>query len=221
MSSELLELGATTGKLLMAALLGGMIGWERESLDRPAGFRTHVLVCVGAATYMLVSQSFFTGDPGRIAAQVATGMGFLGAGTIIRHGSIVRGLTTAATLWTVAAIGLGVGRGGDTVIVAVLATLVVFLTLTTLGRVEKTLMSKRQYRMLLLHIDRVQMDLRALQAMLVDLGVAIRSVEVLPEPERPGEQEIRLTVRIPPKLTMESVNNALLEMEGVTFLQWE
>ncbi len=101
-------------KLTTAVALSGMVGWQREARDRPAGLRTHVLVCVGSAIYTMTSLSFGPNtDPARVAAQVATGMGFLGAGTIIRHGNEVRGLTTAASLWTVAAIGIAIGLGGS------------------------------------------------------------------------------------------------------------
>lgn len=221
MNAELSYLASIIGKLLLAGILGGAIGWERESLDRPAGFRTHVLVCVGATVYMVVSQSFDRGDPGRIAAQVASGMGFLGAGTILRHGSIVRGLTTAATLWTVAGIGLAVGRGGDMLVIAALATLIVFLTLTTLSRVEKTVMSKRQYRLLLMRAANARTVIPKVQQVLTKMGINTRSVEVVAPPDESGEQGLRITVRIPPGVTCEAVNAALLEVEGLTFLQWE
>ena len=109
-------------RLLLAAGLGGAIGFERELRDREAGFRTHILVCVGAALFTIVSAYGFRGfltsgdqvvraDPTRIAAQIVTGIGFLGAGAIIRQGLSVRGLTTAATLWVVAAIGIAAGAG--------------------------------------------------------------------------------------------------------------
>src|SRR6058998_2815937 len=109
-------------RLLVAAALGGAIGIERELRDRDAGFRTHLLVSVGAALFTLVSAYAWTDfefgratgvtfDPTRIAAQIVTGIGFLGAGAIIRHGRSVRGLTTAATLWIVAAIGMACGAG--------------------------------------------------------------------------------------------------------------
>ena len=107
-------------RLFLAFLLGGVVGFERETHNRPAGFRTHILVCVGSALIMLVSAYGFSGggalyarvvDPSRIAAQVVTGVGFLGAGTIFRHGSTVTGLTTAATLWLVSGVGLAVGIG--------------------------------------------------------------------------------------------------------------
>ena len=99
-------------RLFAAILFGGLIGLERESHKRPAGFRTHILVCVGSALIMIISQYAFLEfsgklgyDPGRIAAQVISGIGFLGAGTILREGSSVKGLTTAASLWVVARCG--------------------------------------------------------------------------------------------------------------------
>jgi putative Mg2+ transporter-C (MgtC) family protein len=109
-------------RLGIAAGLGGLIGLEREMRDREAGFRTHILVCVGSALFTIVSAYGFRdflisgdqvirADPTRIAAQIVTGIGFLGAGAIIRQGLSVRGLTTAATLWVAAAIGIASGAG--------------------------------------------------------------------------------------------------------------
>jgi putative Mg2+ transporter-C (MgtC) family protein len=106
-------------RLFLAAALGGVIGFEREKHNkRMAGFRTHILVSIGSALIMLVSIYIFeiyagkaSVDPSRIAAGVVTGIGFLGAGTIIRSGESVRGLTTAASLWTVSGIGLAIGCG--------------------------------------------------------------------------------------------------------------
>jgi putative Mg2+ transporter-C (MgtC) family protein len=109
-------------RLMFACALGGLIGFERELRDREAGIRTHLLVSLGSALFTIVSaygfHEFLTGggavvraDPSRIAAQIVTGIGFLGAGAIIREGLSVRGLTTAATLWVVAAIGMACGAG--------------------------------------------------------------------------------------------------------------
>jgi len=211
-------------KLVLAIVLGGIIGWERETLDRPAGFRTHVLVCVGSAVYMLVSLSMTTAgkpaDPGRIAAQVASGMGFLGAGTIIRHGSVVRGLTTAASLWTVAAIGLCVGRGGSALWIAVLATVLVFLSLTTLSRVEKAKFAKRQYRMLVVRCADAKAGLRRLHALLGEIGIRINTAEIVPLMGE-GQEEIHLTVRIPAGVAMDDLTPRVLGLEGVTGVQWE
>ncbi len=104
------------GRVLLAFLLGGVIGYERESIQRPAGLRTHMLVAAGSAAFTVASVHGFEGqgtvrDPARIAAQVVTGVGFLGAGTIWRTPSTVRGLTTAASIWLVAAVGLLAGSG--------------------------------------------------------------------------------------------------------------
>ncbi len=106
-------------RLLLAAVLGSLIGFERERLLWAAGIRTHMLVCVGACLFMIVSAYGFGSvlgpnvilDPSRVAAQVVSGIGFLGAGAILARGEIVKGLTTAASIWTVAAIGLAVGGG--------------------------------------------------------------------------------------------------------------
>lgn len=107
-------------RILVAVIIGGLVGFERESKNRPAGFRTHILVCVGACSLMILSDILFVQyyetynvflDPQRIGAQVISGIGFLGAGTIIHFGTSVKGLTTAASIWTVAALGLICGAG--------------------------------------------------------------------------------------------------------------
>jgi putative Mg2+ transporter-C (MgtC) family protein len=108
-------------RLLVAAVFGSLIGFERERLLWAAGIRTHMLVCVGACLFMIVSAYGFSPvlgpnvvlDPSRVAAQVVSGIGFLGAGAILARGEIVKGLTTAASIWTVAAIGLAVGGGRE------------------------------------------------------------------------------------------------------------
>lgn len=138
-----------TGALLLALLLGGLIGWERERHARPAGLRTHILVCVGATLLTLISQSFGTnGD--RIAAQVVTGVGFLGAGTIIREGTsgLVHGLTTAASLWAIAAVGMAVGYGGLYAELGTVATVIILFTLTLLNTFEEDLIRQRRHQAL-------------------------------------------------------------------------
>ena len=138
-------------RLVLAAILGGIDGIERGSGDRPAGFRTHILVCVGSALFMLVSmygfdeltpaEALHEGDLGarrdsaRIAAQVVSGIGFLGAGTILHEGLTIRGLTTAASLWMVSAIGLAVGSG--MFFLSIMATIITMITLVTFHTWEK------------------------------------------------------------------------------------
>jgi putative Mg2+ transporter-C (MgtC) family protein len=222
MTGDLAGIGYVLLKLIVAVILGGAVGWERETLDRPAGFRTHVLVCVGSAVYMIISESFTIAkaDPGRIAAQVASGMGFLGAGTILRHGSVVRGLTTAASLWTVAAIGLCIGRGGVYLAVGALAAVVVLLTLTLLGRVERFLVSKRQYRLALIRAPQVRRFLPQIKGIFDEVAARIQSVEVVPSVEE-GLQDMRVTVRLPPGVTTEDVTLKLMSVDGLLAIQWE
>jgi putative Mg2+ transporter-C (MgtC) family protein len=127
------------GGLLLAALLGGAIGWEREHAHKPAGLRTNILICMAATLLtdlsVLAGSSSSVADPGRIAAQIVTGMGFLGAGTIIQSRGTVTGLTTAATLWIVAAIGMAIGFGA--LVEAVGTTLLVLIALVPLRKVEE------------------------------------------------------------------------------------
>lgn len=134
-------------RLLVATVLGGAVGIERGSGDRPAGFRTHILVCVGSALIMLVSMygfddTYVSGisnannrDSARIAAQVVSGIGFLGAGTIMHEGVTVRGLTTAASLWMVSAIGLAAGAG--MYVLSFVSTAIMLITLVSFRKWEK------------------------------------------------------------------------------------
>jgi putative Mg2+ transporter-C (MgtC) family protein len=134
-------------RLILATILGGMVGLERERHEKAAGFRTHILVCTGSCLMMLTSMHIFdiykgltTLDPARIAAQVVTGVGFLGAGTIIRAGASVRGLTTAACLWAVSGVGLAVGSGfywG-----AVITSVIILLSLLFLSKLEAKILGK-------------------------------------------------------------------------------
>lgn len=125
-------------RLTVGLALGAAIGWERELQRMPAGFRTHALVGLGSATFTVVSAFAFPGpgtDPTRIAAQIVTGVGFLGGGAILHYHGSVRGLTTAASLWAVAAIGMAAGAG--LYVVALGGTILVVVTLVLLDRVEE------------------------------------------------------------------------------------
>ena len=139
-------------RITLAIILAFIPGMERELTGKFAGLRTHILVCVGACVFTILSIQGFkmgisanfigTNDPARIAAQVITGIGFIGAGTVMRHGSSISGITTAATLWVCAAIGMSCGCGAYiTAIIASLATLLVLISIRTL---EKRILSKRK-----------------------------------------------------------------------------
>ena len=139
-------------RLLLATLLGAVVGAEREYTHRPAGIRTHMLVALGACAVMLTGQMIFSKyfplgaspDPARLAAQVIAGVGFLGAGTILREGSSIRGLTTAASVWTVACLGVAVGAGFY--IVGLVGVVLMMITLVTVERLQKRFLQGRLVR---------------------------------------------------------------------------
>jgi putative Mg2+ transporter-C (MgtC) family protein len=122
-------------KLVVSAVLGGLVGFEREIHRKPAGMRTHSLVCMGSTLFTIMSVSLIGGEPSRIAAGIVTGIGFLGAGMIFKSEDKVRGLTTAAELWVLAAIGLSVGLGYY--FAALVTTLIVIFILIPLKYLEK------------------------------------------------------------------------------------
>lgn len=132
-------------RLLCAMIVGMVIGTEREYTNRPAGMRTHILVALGACSVMITGQMIFlqysaygaTPDPSRLAAQVITGVGFLGAGTILREGTNVKGLTTAASLWAVACLGIAAGAGYYTIALA--GMVFIFITLTFFEAIQDKL----------------------------------------------------------------------------------
>ena len=125
-------------RLGVGLVLGAVIGFERELHRQPAGFRTHSLVALGSALFTIVSAYGFAGstvDPTRIAAQIVSGIGFIGAGTILRHRGNIRGLTTAASLWSVAAIGMAAGAG--MLAMAAIGTTLILVVLSVLDRIEE------------------------------------------------------------------------------------
>ena len=138
MNAELIEIA----RLSVAAFLGGIVGLERQQRHKSAGLRTHILVSLGSCLIMLISYKLYAGvqgltnaDPARLAAQVVSGIGFLGAGTIMKEGLTIKGLTTAASLWVVAGVGLAVGAGYY--VGAVTTTILSVLALTYLPRFER------------------------------------------------------------------------------------
>lgn len=124
---EMIEYTEVFLRLIAATLAGGLIGLEREVVHKPAGIRTHMLVCLGSAIFMLTTLESFPEGADKIIAGIATGIGFLGAGTIFKTKNEVKGLTTAASVWTVAAVGLAVGLGHY--LVALISVVIVLITL--------------------------------------------------------------------------------------------
>lgn len=211
-----------TIRLLIAALLGGLIGWERERNNHPAGLRTHMLVCIGATLIMLLSiygfpqfmnQSQVRFDPGRIAAQVVSGIGFLGAGTILRQGFTVSGLTTAASLWVVAAIGLSAGAGFY--YPAVLTTALALVSLELLNRLEGWLFRKKRVKVFRVHVVDQPGKLGELATRFGMIGASVRKVQMDEGDEEEQIVEISFTVKIPQTVPVEKVMDQIQDVEGV------
>lgn len=206
-------------KLTLACILGGLIGLERESLNRPAGLRTYTLVCVGATLAMIVSLDMYfkyyqtvTADPGRIAAQVVSGIGFLGAGTIMREGATVRGLTTAAGLWVVACIGLAVGAG--MYVPAIVTTILILFVLIYFVRLERQFSGMREDKGLVLLVKDQPGQVGIIGSILGDLGVLIKNIQ-LNRLETGEDLEIELLVELPPDVDIAQVIRELSAASGV------
>lgn len=204
-------------------MLGGLVGFERETHNRPAGLRTHMLVCVGSALLMMVSLEVAggsagrgTADPGRIAAQVVSGIGFLGAGTIMREGLTIRGLTTAASLWVVAALGLAAGAGFYTA--AAIATLVTIATLMIMGRFERWAFNRAAEHTLRLQVADRPGQLGKAASILGEHGVNIRSVDITPT-EDGTVLDTLLLVTFPQGLKREELLERLASLEGIYSVQ--
>jgi putative Mg2+ transporter-C (MgtC) family protein len=214
-------------RVVVAAGLGGAVGLERELREREAGFRTHMLVSVGSALFTLVSaygfHEFLVGggnviraDPTRIAAQIVTGIGFLGAGAIIRQGFSVRGLTTAATLWVVAAIGMASGAGYYSA--AVITTALVLFSLWPLRIFAFRVMQRVRPE-----TDRLLAQLPAgespalLIERLEELGGQLETLEIGHEADR---RTVLIDVKLPPRADAPGIVAKLSELEPVLEVRW-
>ena len=188
-------------RLLMAALLGSVIGFERERLNWAAGLRTHMLVCVGASLMMMVSAFGFADaltqknvvlDPSRVAAQVVSGIGFLGAGSILLRGEVVRGLTTAASLWSVAGIGLAVGGGMYTA--AFGATIIILIILAGVKPLERRFISVKQQRSIQLLAERGSVSLDSLHRALGMGSIRVKQFIVQQSEDDPELDDVQIAL---------------------------
>lgn len=163
------------GRLLLAALLGGLIGLERELSHKPAGLRTNILICLGSALFTVISYEMagnFGGDHTRIAAQIIPGIGFIGAGVVIRERGTIIGITSAATIFVVASIGMAVGSGMS--VTATFATLLLLASLVILGKIEERL---------------------GLHARVVNFHIAATGAAVSADRVRDIVEELRISIR--------------------------
>ncbi|RDV01002.1 MgtC/SapB family protein [Trinickia dinghuensis] len=184
-------------RLILAAILGSVIGFERERQSWAAGLRTHMLVCVSSALVMIVSAFGFADvlgrpnvvlDPSRIAAQVVSGIGFLGAGAILLRGEVIRGLTTAASVWAVAAIGLAVGAGLNTAAIA--ATVIILAILAGMKPIERHYISMRLRRRVTLRVEHGALMLDSLRSILGRSSERVKQFIVQQSEEEPEYDDV-------------------------------
>ncbi|MGV3540474.1 MAG: MgtC/SapB family protein [Rufibacter sp.] len=206
-------------RLFLSTLLGGLLGWERESRRQQAGLRTHMIICVGACLLMLLSvyipQTFTqyrNVDPGRIAAQVVSGIGFLGAGAIFRLGANTHGLTTAATIWAVAAVGLTVGVGMYEA--AALATLVLLFVLSILDKVGKKFFIGGSLKTLKISFDSAKIETSKVFSILEKHRVTTHNVNVVQSTHKQNSK-IQLFVFVPDNLNVKNFYKDLNELKNV------
>jgi len=205
-------------RLLLSIVLSGLIGMERESIKRPAGFRTHILVCVGSTLVMLTSIHIFNSyinltslQPDRLGAQVISGIGFLGAGTILKEGNTVKGLTTAAGLWAVACIGIAVGAGFY--IGAVLTTFFVLITLILFASVDKHIKNKRNYINIKIVSSNKPGQLGKIGQIMGQMGVSIVNIEL--DSDNDDIVLMNMSVKIPNQSVKLELLNEIGKQEGI------
>ncbi len=209
-------------KLLLALILSGLIGLERERHGRAAGFRTHILVGIGSTLMMITSINMYKiygapADPSRIAAQVISGIGFLGAGTIIRFKASIRGLTTAASLWAVAGIGLAIGSGGYSS--AIIATLIILGVLFFLPDFEKNILKSFTFKTLQIEGPTNLNILQDVRTILTEYSSEIKDFSIK---NISGEEDsclIEFNLKILGKYS-EEIKSDLARIAGIKSINW-
>jgi putative Mg2+ transporter-C (MgtC) family protein len=211
--------------LLAAAGLGSLIGLEREVHGQPAGLRTHMILSVGAALAAILSVLYsqelsnpaFPSDPGRIVAQVVSGVGFLGAGAILRFGVTVKGLTTASSLWTTAIVGISCGSGY--IQIACFTATLVFVILTIINRVEKFALPSYKMHTLTITLE----DRPGIVGDIKDVLVLKKIKLVSLSASIPKRTKLKLTmvIRKPSDLGMDSLINALMTFDETQSMELE
>ena len=216
------DLGEAVLKLTLALLCGGLLGLERGMKKRPAGFRTYMLVCLGSTlvvmTNMHMIELFQTGDPGRMGAQVVSGIGFLGAGTIIttRHNRVT-GLTTAAGLWAVASIGLALGIGYYAG--AVIGTVLIFFALSVMQITENRILTSSRHILMYVEFEKM-VAIKHLLAVLKENEIRMMEFETeATTGEREAAMAAVITIRIPSKSVHAKLPSLLYSVDGITYVE--
>lgn len=213
-------------RLILSAVAGGLVGIEREANNSSAGLRTHILVTLGSALIMLISMYGFQGlgadnsggEPARLAAQVVSGIGFLGAGTILRTGNSIRGLTTAASIWVCGGIGLAIGNGYY--LGGLTTTLIVLFALRALGFIQKRIFGS-QYKKLFVHCKERVGLIGDIGNVLGKNNINIKDIKVNTEEDADNVIDISFTLKPSNKHINEDFLEELLHIQGVESAIWE
>ena len=212
-------------RILFSFIIGAIVGVERETHNQPAGLRTHILISIGATMVMLISiyipqtfTNFLNGDPGRIAAQVVSGIGFLGAGAILRFGANVKGLTTAASIWAMAAIGLAIGAG--MYLISFIGVVVILFALTIMNVFEKRIFKERFLKRLEITVRKKNSDLDSLQDIFDQLDIKVVSTGFERNVNESADK-VTFLISITPKLNIQKLIDTLEQREGVTSIAVE
>lgn len=213
-------------RLLVAGILGGLIGFEREMHHQPAGLRTHIILVLGAALAMCMSinlsMQFHTtasnGDPERLAAQVISGIGFLGAGAIFRFGAGVKGLTTASSLWTAAIVGLAVGAGYF--LIGGVTTAIVLFALKGLDLVEKRLIRGRMTRTIVVRGADRPGFVDEVKSALTKFDIGLKSIS-LQKNLKNNEIQIETLAKVLPDQDLDAILGAMSKMEGLSEFRFQ
>jgi len=211
-------------RLILSAVVGGAIGIEREASNRPAGLRTHILVSVGSTLIMLVSVYGVPegADPARIAAQVVSGVGFLGAGTILRTGNSIKGLTTAASLWVCAGIGLAIGSGFY--LGGIVTAIIVVLSLVVLGKFEKNVLRGANKLIVINSLDRAGL-IGDIGTQLGKHSISIRNISINTKGDEvnigPVILEIKFYVKVPMNLDEHKLFDDLYRVKDIKSIEFE
>lgn len=202
-----------TARLFVALILGGLIGLERERQERAAGLRTVTMVSLGSCLFTLISAfGFQQTDPSRVAAQVVTGIGFLGAGAIFMRKDLVRGLTTAATIWATAAVGMASALGQY--FAAFMTTLLVLIVLMVLKPVERRFFRRHNEARLVLTLGRRPDTLAYVQEALKAMGASVESILLQEAGDK--DERLQLLLEIPFNRTVQDVLQQVRKLEGVS-----
>ena len=214
-------------RLVLSFIAGGLIGLEREASRQTAGLRTHVLVCVAAALVMLVSAFGFADildkdhvalDPSRIAAQVVSGIGFLGAAAVLRLGNSIKGITTAASIWAAAAVGLAIGAG--LFVPAAMAVGLILVALVALEAIERRFFPAERIKTINLFFTNTTVDTKKVLRIATGYGIKVQTINVIQELHR-GRVKVNLLVKFPITINIPRFYKDLRELSAIYKIEME